>query len=125
MKQHWQLDISNSHINRNGLTPEYIEEVHKLREKLLHGIQTGDRDIMAQYKREAPQKFSDEQLNILNRVPNNKVRSYKSILISHNTLYSYVAEKGGLSAWQCHYISEKYAIMISYLPKLNRESPCF
>lgn len=81
---------------------------------MLYGIQTGDWDLIAEYEREAPQKFSDEQLNILNRVPNNKVRSYKNILLSHNTLYSYAAEKGGLSAWQCHFISEKYAIMIEH-----------
>jgi AraC-like DNA-binding protein len=53
-------------------------------------------------------------LKILNRVPNNKLRSYKNILLSHNTLYSYAAEKGGLSPWQSHFITEKYAIMIEH-----------
>lgn len=114
MKEQWQADTPNAHLNRNGPTPEYIEGVHKLREKLLYGIQSGDRDLIAEYERDASQKFGDEQLNILNRVPNNKVRSYKNILLSHNTLYSYAAEKGGLSAWQCHFISEKYAIMIEH-----------
>jgi YesN/AraC family two-component response regulator len=119
MKEHWQEDTSNSHINRNGLTPEYLESARKLREKLLHGIQLGDRDVIAEYEKDFFQKFSDEQLNILNRVPNNKVRSYKNILLSHNTLYSYAAEKGGLSAWQCHFISEKYAIMIEHAKMLS------
>jgi YesN/AraC family two-component response regulator len=114
MKEHRQSDTPNSYINRNGPTPEYIESVHKLREKLLNGIQFCDRDLITVYEIEGSQQFSDEQLNILNRVPNNKVRSYKNILLSHNTLYSYVAEKGGLSAWQCHFISEKYAIMIEH-----------
>src|SRR6476619_7566224 len=109
MKEHPQTDTPNSYINQNGPTPEYIEDVHKLREKLLYRIQTSDGDLIAEFENEVSLKFSDEQLNILNRVPNNKVRSYKNILLSHNTLYSYVAEKGGLSPWQCHFISEKYA----------------
>jgi hypothetical protein len=94
MKELWHADSPNSHINRNGPTPEYIEDVHKLRGKLLYGIQTSDLDLRAEYVKEAPKQFSDEQLNILNRIPNNKLRSYKNILLSHNTLYSYVAEKG-------------------------------
>ncbi|MBT2657616.1 helix-turn-helix transcriptional regulator [Bacillus sp. ISL-18] len=118
MKQHRQADTPNSILNRNGPTPEYIETVHMLREKLLRGIQLGDRDLISEYERDASQKFRDEQLNILNRVPNNKVRSYKNILLSHNTLYSYAAEKGGLSPWQCHFISEKYAIMIEFAETL-------
>ncbi|MEH7276255.1 helix-turn-helix transcriptional regulator [Neobacillus vireti] len=118
MKEHRQSDTQNFNINRNGPTPEYMEAVHKLREKLLYGIQTSDRDLIAQYEKEGTLKFSDEQLNILNRVPNNKLRSYKNILLSHNTLYSYAAEKGRLSAWQCHFISEKYAIMIEHAETL-------
>ena len=66
-----------------------------------------------------PRNFRDEQLNILNRVPNNKLRSYKNILLSHNTLYSYAAEKGGLSPWQSHFISEKYAIMIEHAETIS------
>ncbi|MEH7494048.1 helix-turn-helix transcriptional regulator [Neobacillus niacini] len=119
MKEHLQSDTPNSYINRNGPSPEYIEAVHKLREKLLQGIQLCDRDIIDEYEREGSLKFSDEKLNILNRVPNNKVRSLKNILLSHNTLYSYAAEKGGLSAWQCHFISEKYAIMIEHAESLS------
>ncbi|MEH7239179.1 helix-turn-helix transcriptional regulator [Bacillus sp. JJ1562] len=119
MKKHLQEDTPNVHSNRKGAGPEYIESVHKLREKLLYGIQLGDRDLISEYEKEAFKKFRDEQLNILNRVPNNKVRSYKNILLSHNTLYSYVAEKGGLSPWQCHFISEKYAIMIEFAETLS------
>ena len=114
MKKNRQADPSNSHINRIGPTPEYIESVRKLREKLLYGIQLGDQELIAEYEKEMSKNFEENQLNILNRVPNNKVRSYKNILLSHNTLYSYVAEKGGLSSWQAHFISEKYAIMIEH-----------
>jgi AraC-like DNA-binding protein len=114
MKELWQADSPNSHINRNVLSPEYIETVRKLREKLLYGIQLGDQELIAEYEKEMSKKLEENQLNILNRVPNNKVRSYKNILLSHNTLYSYAAEKGGLTSWQAHFLSEKYAIMIEH-----------
>lgn len=114
MKQHQQANPSHSSVNRNGLTPEYMETIHKLREKLLYGIQLGDKELVAQYGKDIYKELEENRLNILNRVPNNKVRSYKNILLSHNTLYSYAAEKGGLSAWQSHFISEKYAIMIEH-----------
>jgi AraC-like DNA-binding protein len=95
-------------------TPEYIEAAHKLRENFLYAIQHGDQQRINEQYSDFSRRFSDAQLNILKRVPNNPVRSYKNILLSHNTLYSYVAEKGGLSAWQCHFISEKYAIMTEH-----------
>jgi AraC-like DNA-binding protein len=114
MKENMKADTSNPLIIRNGPTPEYIETVRKLREKLLYGIQHGDQELIEEYEKEMSKNFEENQLNILNRVPNNKIRSYKNILLSHNTLYSYAAEKGGLSSWQAHFISEKYAIMIEH-----------
>jgi YesN/AraC family two-component response regulator len=112
MKEHTQA-------NRNGLTPEYMETIHKLRESLLYGIQLGDKELVAQFEKDLYKELEENQLNILNRVPNDKVRSYKNILLSHNTLYSYAAEKGGLSAWQTHFISEKYAIMIEHAEAIS------
>lgn len=115
MKENRLADTANLHRP----TPEYIETVHKLRENLLHAIQLGDRDLVGEYEKDINLKFGDIQLNILNRVPNNKIRSYKNILLSHNTLYSYSAEKGGLSPWQTHFISEKYAIMIEHAETMS------
>lgn len=40
--------------------------------------------------------------------------------MSHNTLYSYSAEKGGLSAAQSHFMSEKYAIMIEHTNDISQ-----
>ena len=54
-----------------------------------------------------------DELNILKRVEN-KDRAYKNIILSLNTLYSCEAENGGLSPFQTHLISEKYAIMIEH-----------
>lgn len=120
MNDHQQTDTPNPNINRNGLTPEYIEAGHKLREKLLYRIQMGDQELITDFEKDPFLKLSDDQFNLLNRVPNNKMRSYKNILLSHNTLYSYAAEKGGLSPWQCHFISEKYAIMIEHAETISK-----
>jgi AraC-like DNA-binding protein len=119
MKKHQQANPSHSSVNQNGITPEYMETVHKLRERLLYGIQLGDKELVAQFEKDIYTELEGTQLNILNRVPNNKVRSYKNILLSHNTLYSYAAEKGGLSAWQSHFMSEKYAIMIEHAETIS------
>ncbi len=119
MKKNREEDTLNLDINQNGLTPEFIESLHKLREKLLYGIQYADHNLIAEYQRDASLNFRDDQLKILNRIPNDKVRSYKNILLSHNTLYSYAAEKGGLSSWQSHFISEKYAIMIEHAATIS------
>ncbi|MCS7459700.1 AraC family transcriptional regulator [Paenibacillus doosanensis] len=107
-------DDGDVNKDRNPSTPEYFEAAHKQRERFLSAIQHSDLDYIGQFEGEMSRKFGDKQLNILNRVPNDKVRSFKNILLSHNTLYSYSAERGGLSAWQSHFISEKYAIMIEH-----------
>ena len=66
------------------------------------------------------QILGEDELNILKRVPDNKIRSYKNILLSHNTLYSYVAEIGGLSPLQSHFMSEKYAVMIEHSENISQ-----
>lgn len=116
MKNHQRTDTPNS---QSGPAPGYIEEAHKVRETFLYAIQLGDQQFINENIKDISKKFRDAQLNILKRVPNNEVRSFKNILLSHNTLYSYVAEKGGLSAWQCHFISEKYAIMIEHAQTIS------
>src|SRR5947207_2013328 len=91
-----------------------IEQAHKFREKLLNAIQSAEIGTMAKFHQEVIQGFGKDSLSIINRIPNNKLRAFKNILLSHNTLYSYAAEKGGLSAWQSHYLSEKYATLIEH-----------
>ncbi|MED4014614.1 AraC family transcriptional regulator [Sutcliffiella cohnii] len=97
---------------------EVIVELHKFREVFLYAIQTCDAKSLAEYKEKMATYPSDDMLNIFKRVPGNKLRSYKNFLLSHNTLYSYSAEKGGLSPVQSHYLSEKYAIMIEHTDQI-------
>lgn len=92
-----------------------INELQKSREgrnRLLQAIKSGSKEDMANYKKEMDVYLKDDSLNILKRNPKSRIRSYKNLLLSHNTLYSFFAEEGGLSPSQGHYISEKYAIMI-------------
>ncbi|MEH7223665.1 AraC family transcriptional regulator [Bacillus sp. JJ1566] len=102
-----------SDLNENKTKHELIESAHNEREELLQLIRKGEQKYAVQYANELTNDYlRRDSLDIMKRIPRNKLRSYKNLLLSHNTLYSYSAEKGGLSSWQCHYISEKYAIMI-------------
>lgn len=114
MKREDHSDQINSDLDKNKTKHELIESAHKFREELLQSIRKGDRKFVAQYFYYINEflRGDTDTLDIMKRVPRNELRAFKNILLSHNTLYSYSAEKGGLSAWQCHYLSEKYAIMI-------------
>lgn len=101
-----------------GEKEKNIEELHKKREQLLKAIERGDQEFVTKSSKNIHSLLIDSSLNILNRVEGNTLRSYKNILLSHNTLYSYSAEIGGLSAWKSHYTSEKYAIMIEHTDKV-------
>ncbi|WP_170140677.1 helix-turn-helix transcriptional regulator [Oceanobacillus arenosus] len=98
-------------LNSKDLTPEFIRFQHKIRRELQRGIQQGDLDTVKEKGQLMFEILGKDELNILKRVEN-KVRAYKNIILSLNTLYSCEAENGGLSPFQTHLISEKYAIMI-------------
>ncbi|MCC3357053.1 response regulator transcription factor [Bacillus sp. REN16] len=98
--------------NKNITKHESIELGHKYREELLHYIRKGEQRYIPQYADEFKEFLRQDTFDIMKRIPRNQLRAYKNILLSHNTLYSYSAEKGGLSAWQSHFLSEKYAIMV-------------
>ncbi len=110
------------HIHSNELTPDSVKVIHKIRQDLQRGIQLADLNMVKKAGQAVSQILGDDELNILKRVPGNRVRSYKNILLSLNTLYSCEAENGGLSPLQCHLISEKYAVMIEHaddIPQLE------
>ncbi|WP_138419629.1 helix-turn-helix transcriptional regulator [Aquibacillus sediminis] len=93
---------------------EGIVEGHKIREQFLNAIQLCDRSMLDKYKGQILNIMKHDTLNLFKRIPENRLRSYKNFLLSHNTLYSYSAEKGGLHATTSHFMSEKYAIMIEH-----------
>lgn len=97
-----------------------IERGHQLREKLLKSIEYGDVEKTFDYIKEVDDLIQGDLLDLLKRNPGNRLRSYKNFLLSHNTLYGYAAGKGGLSAVQSHYMTEKYAILIEHSETISR-----
>ena len=109
-------------LDTNDLTPDHVNVLHKVRKDLQRGIQLGDLDLVKKAGRRVTQILGGDggdELNILKRVPDNKVRAYKNILLSFNTLYSCEAENGGLSPWHTHTLSEKYAVLIEHSENLR------
>ncbi|SDN58105.1 AraC family transcriptional regulator [Bacillus sp. OK048] len=110
-------------LDTNELTPDHVNVLHKVRKDLQRGIQLGDLDLVRKAGKRVSQIIGGDggdELNILKRVPDNKVRAYKNMLLSFNTLYSCEAENGGLSPWQTHTLSEKYAVMIEHSENLSQ-----
>ncbi|RDW21420.1 hypothetical protein CWR48_03185 [Oceanobacillus arenosus] len=108
------MEVNSSSMNQR------IERDHQIREAFLQAILTCDTNEIDYYKQEILKVLKNDTLNIFKRVPGNMLRSYKNFLLSHNTLYSYSAEKGGLSAAKSHFISEKYAIMIEHTDQISK-----
>ncbi|WP_087974753.1 helix-turn-helix transcriptional regulator [Oceanobacillus rekensis] len=108
------MEVNNSSTNQR------IEQGHQIRETFLQAIITCDTNEIDYYKQEILKVLKDDTMNIFKRVPGNMLRSYKNFLLSHNTLYSYSAEKGGLGAAKSHFISEKYAIMIEHTDQISK-----
>lgn len=107
-------------VHSNELTPDSVKIFHKIRQDLQRGIQLADLDMVKKAGQAVSQILGDDELNILKRVPGDKVRAYKNILLSLNTLYSCEAENGGLSPLQCHLLSEKYAVMIEHADDISQ-----
>lgn len=101
-------------LNEPKTKQYFLEKSHEFREVFLQAIQQCDWSKLEQYRLRMNSFLKEDSLDIFKRIPNNKLRSFKNFLLSHNTLYSYSAEKGGLNAARSHYMSEKYAIMIEH-----------
>lgn len=97
-----------------------IERGHQLRDNLLKSIEQGDLEKTYDYIKEVDDLIQGDLLDLLKRNPGNRLRSYKNFLLSHNTLYGYAAGKGGLSAVQSHYMTEKYAVLIEHSESISR-----
>ena len=99
---------------------EIIEEGHKFRDALLMAVERGDKEAVKQYMSKVERILGDDSMDLMKRNPGKKLRSYKNLLLSHNTLYGYFARKGGLSSVQSHYMTEKYAVLIEHSETIVR-----
>lgn len=106
-------------IINNPTKAERIKEGHDIRIQLLKAIEQCNEESYKKIKNEFTEYILDDTFDLMKRVSGNQLRSYKNFLLSHNSLYAYSAEKGGMSPVLSHYMSEKYAILIESKNSIN------
>lgn len=121
------IDQVVSKVERNRDKTQIIRESHKYREELLQAVQVSDMETANELAQSFSQYFEKDKVDLMKRVEGDTLRSYKNIMLSHNSMYALMAERGGMDAALSHYMSEKYAIIIestesrSELAKLHME----
>ena len=73
MKEDINSAVPKPQLNSNGITSDYIENLHKLRQDLLNAIQLCERDLVNESGTKLSRILGEDELNILKRVPDNKV----------------------------------------------------
>lgn len=106
-------------IISNPIKAETIKEGHKVRMQLLKAIEQCDEESYEEIEKVFKEYTEVDTFDLMKRVSGDPLRSYKNILLSHNSLYAYSAEKGGMSPVLSHYMSEKYAILIESKNEIN------
>lgn len=91
---------------------EFIVQSHRFRDQLLEAIVRGDQEKVKAFDRDFQLFIQEDQLRLTRRIDGNELRSLKNLMVSHNTLYGYIAEKGGMHPADSHYMTEKYSIII-------------
>lgn len=89
-----------------------IERRYEFEKMLSLAISNGDRHAI-----EKAMDFfnsSEEMASLMNRFPENPLRSAKNLAIIFNTILRHAAEKGGLHPAYLHEISKKYALLIEH-----------
>lgn len=79
---------------------------------MLRAIQHADLEKLKTLEKKANQILEKDTIDLMKRVEGNSLRSHKNLMLSHNSMYALVAERGGLDATLAHYMSEKYAVII-------------
>lgn len=106
-------------IISNPIKAETIKEGHRVRMQLLKAIEQCDEESYEEIEKVFKEYTEVDTFDLMKRVSGDPLRSYKNILLSHNSLYAYSAEKGGMSPVLSHYMSEKYAILIESKNEIN------
>lgn len=116
------MNIKNSEIKKIIANPnksEIIKNGHELRRKLLKAIENCNTDNYKEIKDTFIKHIENDDFDLMKRVEGDPIRGYKNFLISHNSLYAYSAEIGGMNPVLSHYLSEKYAILIESKKTIN------
>lgn len=106
-------------IINNPTKAESIKEGHIIRMQLLKAIEQCDEEGYQKIEKVFKEYIAADTFDLMKRVSDSPLRSYKNFLLSHNSLYAYAAEKGRMSPVLSHYMSEKYAILIESKNTIN------
>ncbi|SHE76154.1 helix-turn-helix domain-containing protein [Alkalibacter saccharofermentans] len=109
------IDIEENKLDLAKL----IEDGHKGRAVLLHLIEKGASEEIDEMFNKKVFIEGIKSLDILKRVPNNPLRAMKNIMLSHNSLFGWAAEQGGLNAIYVHSMTERYAFVIERLNNVS------
>lgn len=110
-----EFNINNQNLNEKDFTIE----AHQRRDYLLLVIQNGEQEKIEDILKIFDYVLFNDKLQLKKRIEKNELRSYKNLMITHNSLYGYVAEKGGLHPLDSHYMTEKYSIIIEHAASIK------
>jgi len=96
-----------------------VERGHALRMLMMDAVRRGDAKTLSELKADKNLSVVSSGLGLLERVPGNPLRSLKNIMLSHNSLYGFVAEMGGLNAYMSHVMTEKNALLIEQMDTID------
>lgn len=108
------------HVDTPSLDLEsHVENGHALRMLMMDAVRRGDHKALTELKGDKRLSMASSGLGLLERVPGNPLRSLKNIMLSHNSMYGLVAEMGGLNAYVSHVMTEKNALLIEQMDKME------
>lgn len=91
--------------------PEKVRASHQMRREMMDAVRMLDREKAEAFQKVFYVLLHEEDMGMSARA-SDRLRSVKNMMLSFNTLYSFSAEEGGMSAMTGHYKAERYAIMI-------------
>lgn len=97
-----------------------LEKRYESENQLYHAVEIGD------YKTASSVIFDNQiMFKLLERVPNNPLRSHKNLFFVQNTLLRKAAEKGGVHPIYTDSVSGKYAILIERVQQISEFSQLY
>lgn len=106
-------------FNQDLSEREFTKEAHKFRDYLLLTIQNGDQRKLKEILEIFNYVMTSDRLELKEKISGDELRSYKNFMLSHNSLYGYVAEKAGLHPLESHFMTEKNSIIIEHMSSIE------
>lgn len=107
-----EIKVEVEKVITNPDKSKLIRDSHAKRQELLQAIRNADPQLTLKTLKDIDKILTEDSIDIMKRIEGDTVRSYKNLMLSHNSMYALVAEVGGLDPVLSHYMTEKYAILI-------------